>query len=69
MLDAIRDLGRCAAFCELEAHLCPWERAELKQRAEAYRNEQLRLLAQFAQPVDSISSAASAHLGGLAVAA
>ncbi len=45
MRDAITALGYCAAVCELEAHLCPWDFAELKRRAKAYRVEQLRLLA------------------------
>lgn len=50
MPDAITDLGHCAAVCELEALLCPWDRAELEQRAQAYRGEQLRLLAQMPLP-------------------
>ena len=55
MPDAITDLGHCAAVCELEAFLCPWDRVELEQRANAYRGEQLRLLAQLAQLMDSKS--------------
>lgn len=53
---AITDLGYCAAACELEAHLCPWDRDELERRAEAYRGEQLRLMAQLAQPVNTTIS-------------
>lgn len=50
MPDAIADLGHCAAVCELEAHLCPWERAELERRAAAYRAEQLKQLELLAPP-------------------
>lgn len=53
MSDAIADLGYCAAACELEAHLCPWERAELEQRAAAYRREQFRLLGALPAPAFS----------------
>jgi hypothetical protein len=67
MHDAITDLGHCAAVCELEAHLCPWDRVELNQRAEAYRSEQLRLLARLPQPVDLKNTTASAQLRGFAV--
>lgn len=62
MSDAIIDLGYCAAVCELEAHLCPWDRAELKRRAAAYRGEQLRLLGLPPQPVGAASVTASAEL-------
>lgn len=44
MPDAIANLGYCAAVCELEAYLCPWDRTELKRRAAVYRAEQRRLL-------------------------
>lgn len=53
MQDAIVDLGYCAAVCELEAHLCPWDRAELRKRAAAYRTEQRRLLAALELPACS----------------
>ncbi|HUY95677.1 MAG TPA: hypothetical protein VMU71_10275 [Terracidiphilus sp.] len=61
MSDAITDLGYCAAVCELEAHLCPWDGAELKRRAEAYRGEQLRLLGLLPQLLDAGSATASAE--------
>jgi len=62
MPDAITDLGQFAAACELEAFLSPWDRAELELRAEAYRGEQRRLLAQLPYPAGWKSTAASAQL-------
>ena len=66
MPDAITDLGHCAAVCELEAHLCPWDRVELEHRAQAYRSEQLRLLALLSLPAASINPMASPRLRALA---
>ena len=62
MRDAITALGYCAAVCELEAYLCPWDFAELKRRAKAYRVEQLRLLAQLLKSVNSKRRKASSPL-------
>jgi len=62
MRDAITMLGYCAAVCELEAHLCPWDFAELKRRAKAYRVEQLKLLAQPLKSANSKSRKANAPM-------
>lgn len=62
MPDPISALGHCAAVCELEACLCPWDRAELEERAKAYRSEQLRLLAELPQVVEWNNKVAIAQL-------